>query len=126
MIPRHQQAVMVDREKVARPSTAQIAKVVAAVRKKLANIDAIIFEDYGKGFITRELVSQISRDARAAKKLITADPNPHNPIDWTGMTAAKPNRAEAFLAAGIPDRDSELAPKKDVDLVHAGKALLQK
>src|SRR5437016_11640344 len=42
------------------------------------------------------------------------------------MTAVKPNRAEAFLAAGIPDRDSEASPKEDVDLVHAGKALLQK
>src|SRR2546430_2220502 len=126
IIARHQQVVRVDREKIARPSTTQIGKVVAAVRKKLANIDAIIFEDYGKGFVTRELVMQIAREARAAKKLVTADPNPQNLIDWSGMTAVKPNRAEAFLAAGIPDRDSEASPKKDVDLVHAGKTLLQK
>jgi rfaE bifunctional protein kinase chain/domain len=126
IIARHQQIVRVDREKIARPSTAQIAKVVTAVRKKLPNIDAIIFEDYGKGFVTRELVAQIAREARAAKKLITADPNPHNLIDWSGMTAVKPNRAEAFRAAGIPDRDSEAPPKKDIDLVHAGKTLLQK
>jgi rfaE bifunctional protein kinase chain/domain len=126
IIARHQQIVRVDREKIARPSTTQIGKVVTAVRKKLANIDAIIFEDYGKGFVTRELVAQIAREARAAKKLVTSDPNPQNLIDWTGMTAVKPNRAEAFLAAGIPDRDSEASPKKDVDLVHAGKTLLQK
>jgi len=126
IIARHQQVVRVDRERVARPSTTQIGKVVTAVRKKLADIDAIIFEDYGKGFVTRELVAQIAREARAAKKLITADPNPQNLIDWTGMTAVKPNRAEAFLAAGIPDRDSEASPKKDVNLVHAGKTLLQK
>jgi D-beta-D-heptose 7-phosphate kinase/D-beta-D-heptose 1-phosphate adenosyltransferase len=126
IIARHQQVVRVDREKIARPSMTQIGKVVSAVRKKLVNIDAIIFEDYGKGFVTRELVAQIAREARAAKKLVTADPNPQNLIDWTGMTAVKPNRAEAFRAAGIPDRDSELPPKKDVDLVHAGKTLLQK
>ncbi len=126
IIARHQQVVRVDREKIARPSTTQIGKVVSAIRKKLANIDAIIFEDYGKGFVTRELVMQIAREARAAKKLVTADPNPQNLIDWSGMTAVKPNRAEAFLAAGIPDRDSEVSPKKDVDLVHAGKTLLQK
>ncbi|HZR78452.1 MAG TPA: PfkB family carbohydrate kinase, partial [Chthoniobacterales bacterium] len=126
IIARHQQVVRVDREKIAKPSASQIAKVVAAVKKKLPNIDAIIFEDYGKGFLTRELVSQIARDARSARKIVTADPNPHNPIDWTGMTAVKPNRAEAFLAAGVPDRDSEVPPKKDVDLVRAGKELLQK
>lgn len=126
IIARHQQVVRVDREKITKPSSAQIGKVVAAVKKKLAHIDAIIFEDYGKGFLTRELVSQIAREARAAKKIVTADPNPHNLIDWSGVTAVKPNRAEAFLAAGIPDRDSEAAPKKDVDLVRAGKDLLQK
>jgi len=126
IIARHQQVVRVDREKIARPSPTQIGKVAAAVRKRLTNLDAIIFEDYGKGFVTRELVAQIAREARAAKKIVTADPNPHNLIDWSGMTAVKPNRTEAFLAAGIPDRDPELSPKKDVDLVHAGKELLQK
>jgi rfaE bifunctional protein kinase chain/domain len=126
IIARHQQVVRVDREKIAAPSAKQIAAVVAAVRKRLPNIDAIIFEDYGKGFLARELVAQIARDARAAKKIVTADPNPHNVIDWTGMTAVKPNRAEAFLAAGIPNRDADLPPKKDVDLVRAGKELLRK
>jgi D-glycero-beta-D-manno-heptose-7-phosphate kinase len=126
IIARHQQVVRVDREKVASPSARQVAKVVAAVGKRLGEIDAIIFEDYGKGFLTRELVSQIARQARAAKKIVTADPNPHNLIDWSGMTAVKPNRTEAFLAAGIASRDFDVSPKKDVDLVHAGKELLQK
>jgi D-glycero-beta-D-manno-heptose-7-phosphate kinase len=126
IIARHQQVVRVDRETIAKLTAAQIGKVVAAVKKKLPNIDAIIFEDYGKGFLTRELVGQIAREARVAKKIVTADPNPNNLIDWGGMTAVKPNRAEAFLAAGVPDRDSEVAPKKDVDLMRAGKELLQK
>ena len=126
IIARHQQVVRVDREKIAPPSTKVITKVVAAVRKRLSDFDAIIFEDYGKGFLAAEMVSQIARDARAAKKIVTADPNPHNPIDWSGMTAVKPNRAEAFLAAGISDRDADLPPKKDVDLVRAGKELMRK
>ena len=102
IIARHQQVVRVDREKIAKPTTAQIGKVVAAVKKKLPNIDAIIFEDYGKGFLTRELVAQVAREARGAKKIITADPNPQNQIDWSGMTAVKPNRAEAFRHAPHP------------------------
>ena len=126
IIARNQQVVRVDREKVRPPSTKQIAKVVAAIRKRLNDIDAIIFEDYGKGFLTGDLVAQIARDARAAQKIVTADPNPNNRIDWSGMTAVKPNRAEAFLAAGVPDRDDEAPPKKDVDLVRAGKELMRK
>jgi D-glycero-beta-D-manno-heptose-7-phosphate kinase len=126
IIARHQQVVRVDREKITALSTKQIAKVVAAVRKRLNEFDAIIFEDYGKGFLAAELVAQVARLARAAKKIVTADPNPHNLIDWSGMTAVKPNRAEAFLAAGIPNRDAALPPKEDVDLVHAGKELMRK
>lgn len=126
IIARNQQVVRVDREKIATPSTKQISQVVAAVRKRLKDFDAIIFEDYGKGFLTADLVAQVARDARAAKKIVTADPNPHNLIDWSGITAVKPNRTEAFLAAGVPNRDADLPPKKDVELVRAGKELMRK
>src|SRR5262245_57977515 len=60
IIALHQQVVRVDRERIATPSKAQIAKTVAAVRDSLTETDAIIFEDYGKGFITTELVTQIA------------------------------------------------------------------
>jgi D-glycero-beta-D-manno-heptose-7-phosphate kinase len=126
IIALQQQVVRVDREKIVRPSTEQIAEVVAAVRNSIHETDAIIFEDYGKGFITTELVSQIARDARAAGKIVAADPNPRHSVDWRGVTIVKPNRAEAFLSAGVPWRDPDEAPAKDVDLKRAGEALLKK
>ena len=126
IIARHQQVVRVDRERIVAPSAEQTAGVIAAVRKKLPDIDAVIFEDYGKGFLTTELVSEIAREGRAAGKIVAADPNPRHLIDWRGMTAVKPNRTEAFLAAGIPWRDPDDSPAEDVDLVRAGKALLEK
>ena len=126
IIAHHQQVVRVDREQFTGPSTVQIKQVVAAVRKNLSQIDAIIFEDYGKGFLTTEVVSQIARDARKKGKLAAADPNPRHSIDWRGVTVVKPNRAEAFLAAGIPWRDPDDAPADDVELRRAGEALLKK
>jgi D-glycero-beta-D-manno-heptose-7-phosphate kinase len=126
IIARHQQVVRVDREQIVAPSPDQIAKVVAAVRKKLAQLDAIIFEDYGKGFLAAELIAQIASDATAAGKIVAADPNPRNLIDWNGVTAVKPNRTEAFLAAGIPWRDPDDSPQDDVDLVRAGTTLLER
>jgi rfaE bifunctional protein kinase chain/domain len=126
IIARHQQVVRVDREQYVSPSPTQIAKVVAAARKNIPETDAIIFEDYGKGFLTNELVSQIARDAREKGKLVAADPNPRHSIDWRGVTVVKPNRAEAFLAAGIPWRDPDEAPAEDVELRRAGEALLKK
>ena len=126
IIARQQQVVRVDREQFAGPSPAHIRKIVVAVRENLPHIDAIIFEDYGKGFLTTELVSEIANNARAQGKIVAADPNPRHSVDWRGVTAVKPNRAEAFLAAGIPWRDPDDAPAEDVDLKHAGEALLKK
>lgn len=126
IIARNQQVVRVDREQIVGPSSAHAAKVVAAVKKRLPETDAIIFEDYGKGFLTRELVEQIARDAAAAGKIVAADPNARNLIDWNGLTAVKPNRTEAFLAAGIPWRDPGDSPADDIDLGRAGEALLKK
>jgi D-beta-D-heptose 7-phosphate kinase/D-beta-D-heptose 1-phosphate adenosyltransferase len=126
IIARHQQVVRVDREQFFGPSPRQIAKVVSAVRKNLPETDAIIFEDYGKGFLATELVSQIAHDARSAGRIVAADPNPRHSVDWRGVTVVKPNRAEAFLAAGIPWREPDEAPAEDVDLRRAGEALLKK
>jgi D-beta-D-heptose 7-phosphate kinase/D-beta-D-heptose 1-phosphate adenosyltransferase len=126
IIALHQQVVRVDREQIMTPSKAQIAKAVAAVRDSIKETDAIIFEDYGKGFVTSELVTQIAREAANAGKIVAADPNPRHSVDWRGVTIVKPNRAEAFLAAGIPWRDTEEPPEKDTDLERAGEALLKK
>ena len=126
IIALHQQVVRVDREKIVSPSATQITKIVAAVRKSIPQSDAIIFEDYGKGFVTTELVSQIAREARAAGKIVAADPNPRHLVDWHGVTVVKPNRAEALLAADIPGGDPDTVPPDDVDLRRAGEALLKR
>src|SRR6266571_2760735 len=125
-VARNQQVVRVDREQFTPPSTAQIQQAVEAVRRNLTHIDAIIFEDYGKGFLTTALVSQIAYTARKKNKIVAADPNPRQDVDWHGATVVKPNRAEAFLAAGIPWRDPDESPAEDVDLKRAGEALLTK
>ena len=126
IIARHQQVVRVDREQIIGPTPEQIAAVASAVEKALPDFDAIIFEDYGKGFLAAHLVAAIVASARKTNKIVTDDPNPRNLIEWTGVTAVKPNRAEAFLAAGIPWHDVDESPQEDVDLVRAGDLLLTK
>jgi D-glycero-beta-D-manno-heptose-7-phosphate kinase len=126
IIARHQQVVRVDREQFIGPSARQIDEVVAAVRKNIPETDAIIFEDYGKGFLSTQLVSQIAGAARSAGKIVAADPNPRHLVEWRGLTVVKPNRTEAFLAAGIPSQDSDTAPSQDTDLRRVGETLLRK
>lgn len=126
IIARHQQVVRVDREKFVGPSARQIEGVVAAARNSIPKTDAIIFEDYGKGFLSTDLVSRITDAARSAGKIVAADPNPRNLVEWRGLTVIKPNRTEAFLAAGIPNGDPDAVPSQDADLKRAGETLLKK
>jgi D-glycero-beta-D-manno-heptose-7-phosphate kinase len=125
IIARQQQVVRVDRERVGPLSSEKISSVSAVVKKLLPELDAIIFEDYGKGFLATELVSQISQEAQVAGKIVAADPNPRQTIDWRGLTVVKPNRSEAFQAAGIPWRDPGSDPATDADLIRAGETLLK-
>jgi D-beta-D-heptose 7-phosphate kinase/D-beta-D-heptose 1-phosphate adenosyltransferase len=125
IIAQHQQVVRVDRESITAPSSSVMKKALQFVREKLRDIDAIIFEDYGKGFLTSKFVRDVARYAREANKIVTADPNPRHSIEWTGITAATPNRSEAFLAAGVPMSPATI-PEKDVDLTKVSKALLKK
>ena len=126
IIAQHQQVVRVDREKVSSLPAKMIKRAAQSVREQLPRTDAIIFEDYGKGFLNNELVRLIARDAVAAQKVVTADPNPRHLLDWSKITAATPNRSEAFLAAGKDWHDPARSPKKDPELAKVGKTLLKK
>jgi len=126
IIARNQQVVRVDREQLRSPSPAHVSQVVRNLQRDLAKTDAVIFEDYGKGFLSAELVRQISEQAIAAGKIVTADPNPQHSVDWKNLTAVKPNRNEALLAAGLPWTDPADAPGKDKPLLKAGETLLTK
>ena len=126
IIARNQQIVRVDREQLRSPAPAQVSRLVRNLKTRLAKTDAVIFEDYGKGFLGGDLVRQISEEALAAGKIVTADPNPHHQVEWNGLTAVKPNRHEAFLAAGLPWSDAAAEPTKDKPLLKAGELLLKK
>ncbi len=100
IIAKHQQIVRVDREKRIGLNPMQIDRVLLQVAHILPSIDAIIFEDYGKGLICQDVADQIIRLANEAGKIVTVDPNPRNLLKWASVTAITPNRAEAFAAAG--------------------------
>jgi D-glycero-beta-D-manno-heptose-7-phosphate kinase len=125
IIARQQQVVRVDREKPQPLSEEGRAESVSKIRELLPNIDAIIFEDYGKGLLQQGFVDEVASLARAGGKLITADPNPHNRLIWRGMTAIKPNRSEAFAAANQTWREPGPNPLQDGSLLWVGAELLR-
>src|SRR5205085_2105307 len=90
------------------------------------DFDAVVFEDYAKGFLTQPMVDQIISDAKKTEKIVAVDPNPLHAINWHDVTLVKPNRKEAFQAAGIVLPRISYYPDQDPNLLAAGQALIDK
>jgi len=126
VIARQQQVVRVDRERKDPMTSEETESCVARILASLAEVDAVVLEDYGKGFLTSDLVRRVIDGAVAAGKLVTVDPNPNNPQDWRGAQVVKPNRSEAFAAAGVPVTEPAENPLEDKPLLQVGERLREK
>lgn len=126
IIARTQQVVRVDREMPRSPDDKSRRALLAALDAALAKADGVILEDYGKGLLDTALAEEVIRRARAASCVVAVDPNPGNPLPWRGATVIKPNRHEAFAAAGIPWSEPTSDPLEDQPLLKAGAMLLAK
>ena len=126
VIARQQQVVRVDREKIQTLGADELREIESRLTSLVPDLDAIIIEDYGKGFVTEPLMECIGRVARAARLLVTVDPSPRNPLPWRGVNLVKPNRLEAFAAAGIEDSHSSKPPLQNEQLLRVGSTLLEK
>ena len=126
IIARQQQVVRVDREKRVTASESAHDTAFEHVTALLPDVDGVIFEDYGKGFLTQGFVDRIVAAVVKAGKILTADPNPGNPLRWTGVTTIKPNRSEAFAMAGKTDPGPAENPLEDGPLIETGATLLEK
>ena len=123
---RQQQIVRVDREKLLPLTADELAEIEKRLRALAPNLDAIILEDYGKGFMTTELMQLVSKIAAEHKLIVTVDPSPRNPLPWSGVTLVKPNRLEAFAAAGLEDHLLPGPPAQNPELLEVGRILLEK
>ena len=126
VVARQQQIVRVDREKLQKLTEDELSEVGSKLRDLAANLDAIILEDYGKGFITEPLLQTVTGIAKETGLLVTVDPSPRNPLSWSGVGLVKPNRLEAFAAAGIEDNHLQAEPSENEELLRVGRTLLEK
>ncbi|MBN8419147.1 MAG: hypothetical protein J0L73_09545 [Verrucomicrobia bacterium] len=123
---RQQQIVRVDREKLLPLTASELIEVEQRLRDLAPNLDAIILEDYGKGFMTEQLMRLVAKIAAEHRLIVTVDPSPRNPLPWAGVSLVKPNRLEAFAAAGLEDHLLPEAPLENTELLEVGRVLLAK
>ena len=92
IIARQQHVVRVDREVIEKLSADELNQISSKLEVMLPNLDGVIIEDYGKGFVTQAFADQVLGLCKAAGKLVTVDPSPRNPLSWKGASLVKPNR----------------------------------
>jgi D-glycero-beta-D-manno-heptose-7-phosphate kinase len=126
IIARNQQIVRVDREDRVPLTPEQENHALRFLEQVIADVDAVIVADYGKGFVTQHFADRLSEISRLAGCVLTVDPHPYTSIRWRGVTAAKPNRLEAFLAAGLPPADPVTPVLTDEALMEAGRRLIDR
>ena len=89
---------------------------MAAVRDSIKETDAIIFEDYGKGFVTTELVTQVARDAAAAGKIVGGISILDTPSTGAALQLSNQTALKRSLQRGSPGATPTKARKKTPSL----------
>ena len=125
IIAQRQQVVRVDRERRTITGSSR-NDILDKARALVAQADAVLFEDYGKGFLDQPFVDAVLKAASTHGTLVTCDPNPKNPLEWPGIATIKPNRSEAFAAAGIPLTPPVNPVETDSSLMEVGRTLLER
>lgn len=125
IIAQRQQVVRVDRENGGSPGSSR-ADILKKARELVAASDAVLIEDYGKGFLDQAFVDALLEAAKEKGTLVTCDPNPKNPLEWPGISTIKPNRTEAFAAAGVPLAAPVYPVQEDAALMKVGEILLKR
>jgi len=109
VIAHTQQVVRVDREVKAPLSSSDASRVTSRALAAIRKADAVIYEDYNKGVLTRDVIRRTLRAARQGRKVVTVDPKFKNFFEFKGVTVVKPNLKEVREAMG-----SELADREDL------------
>ena len=112
-----QQLLRADRETTTAIEPKMAERIVAAVAAALAETDAVVLSDYGKGVLTREVTARIIEAARQAGKPVVVDPKGPDMSHYRGASVVTPNRRELAEASG-------LAVSDDAEIIAAAEKLI--
>lgn len=125
VIAQHQQVVRYDRESRAPLSPSLARKALAMAKQAIPRSDAVIFENYGKGFIQQDFLDECMAIAHRSNIPTFADPNLYHRLEFRALTGITPNRAEAFSLAHEINQEPHADPLKDKPLLEVGRRILQ-
>ena len=96
VIAEHQQVVRFDHENDKNISHSIETEILSAVPEMVKSSEAVILSDYGKGMITRPMLTRIISDSKKFKKPICVDPKLEHFLLYKNVTCITPNLPEAL------------------------------
>lgn len=117
IIGNNQQLLRLDRETRSAVDSEVIDAVLAALRQRPA-LQAVILEDYDKGFLSTEMISAVITLANEMSIPVFVDPKKTHTQAYRSCFLFKPNRKEAADMLGTPLRTTD-------DVLRAGEQLLE-
>ena len=106
----NQQICRVDRESAIDQYHPDLSIVGDLIREKACQADAVIVSDYGKGFVTNQLLALVRENAC----FLAVDPKPSRLLDYSKPDLLTPNRLEALELAGLSRETRDPFPQEDV------------
>ncbi len=119
VVAQHQQVVRFDRESKDDLSKKSYAKVKDMLASLLPQCNAVIVSDYGKGLISKGLISTILGFKKKNGLIVSVDPKIRNFRYYKGVSVITPNQKEAEEACGFEINSTKT-------LIKAGMLLLKK
>jgi D-beta-D-heptose 7-phosphate kinase/D-beta-D-heptose 1-phosphate adenosyltransferase len=125
-VANRQQLLRVDTEKC-HPAEAEAGELLARFVRHLAEADAVVLSDYGKGVLCDRLLGAAIAAARQAGKPVVLDPKRADMRRYDGATVVTPNLAEAVRASGVngqSDADAEKCAERLLELLPSTQSVL--
>jgi len=117
VIAHSQHVVRIDQETRSDISAETQERILDFLANGIDSFDAIIFEDYNKGVVVRDLIRRVITMARSKHKIVTVDPKFENFFEYQNVTLFKPNRKESEEALGIRLSDTKSIERAGRDLL---------
>ncbi len=125
IVAHQQQVVRIDRETRDGLDGKLNGTLIAELKLKLPQADAVIVGDYGKGVVTQPLLDEIKSLCHAGGVWLSLDPKPVHHLNLNHLSLITPNRKEAFELADLLDETKNENPFADKNLMLVAERLLE-
>lgn len=120
IIADNQQMLRIDHESISPLPEMLEQEICEKLPILMEGVDIVAISDYGKGFLSRSLLSALIEAARSMNIPVISDPKGIDFSKYCGSTIIKPNLSEAYSAANLPtDAPLDMAAEKVLRLTQA-------